>query len=351
MFEVSVIIPLYNAERFIARALDSCLEIGDIKEIIVVDDGHPDKARDIVKNYMLTHETIQLYTHPNNENRGAGASRNLGMSKATQKYIAFLDADDFFLPHRFEKDKEVFEIHSKADGCYNAINCFFYSPLAKKNFFEHFGGDITTVNSSANPNPKNLFKGLLGMIGHYGYFSLDGLTVKRKSLLNKGLIFNQNLAVHQDTDFIIRLSYECNVFPSEIDIPVTSRGVHEENRIVVNYQEKKVMQYTKRFMMWSSLNDWADLRNMGKREKQFIKNELASYRLLKEQGIDKKLLLNEIKKNPMIVLHPRYVELHHKYFGSQGLSCLLLKIRTLVYGGYRLFFTDFLWSRVAKKKQ
>ena len=125
---ISVIIPVYNAEKYIEKAIESCVQFPEVKEIVVVDDGYKDKAKEVVRGLMEKYPVIKLYEHPNNENRGAGPSRNLGIEKATQEFIAFLDADDFFLPNRFTKDKEVLAENPDADGCYNAIGCYFYSP-------------------------------------------------------------------------------------------------------------------------------------------------------------------------------------------------------------------------------
>src|SRR5690606_20556783 len=108
---------------------------------------------------------IKLYTHPNHENRGAGASRNLGIEKAQCDYIAFLDADDFFAPNRFNKTAEIFK-NEKVDGVYEAIGVF-------KENIEHF--KLYTVNKKIKPN--NLFHYLLR--GTYGHFSTIGFTVKK----------------------------------------------------------------------------------------------------------------------------------------------------------------------------
>src|SRR5690606_10239697 len=156
---ISVIIPLYNAEKYIAKALDSCLALSEVKEIIVIDDGYKDNAKEIVTQYQEKHPIIKLYEHPNNENRGAGESRNVGIKNATQEYIAFLDADDFYLPNRFQKDSEVFERHPDADGCYNAIGSYFYSNIGQEQFAKSSLSERTTVNPEANPSPQNLFQG------------------------------------------------------------------------------------------------------------------------------------------------------------------------------------------------
>ncbi len=93
---VSVIIPAYNAERYISDCLDSLLVRDEIhSEIIVVDDGSTDNTLNILREYEAKDSRVKVYTQ---ENSGAGAARNNGMKYATGEYLAFLDADDFFDP-------------------------------------------------------------------------------------------------------------------------------------------------------------------------------------------------------------------------------------------------------------
>jgi glycosyltransferase involved in cell wall biosynthesis len=84
---VSVIVPAYNAEAFIAEALDSAFE-QDFRplEVIVVDDGSTDRTAEIAGRYE-----VQLLRQPN---RGPAAARNAGLARARGEYIAVLDADD-----------------------------------------------------------------------------------------------------------------------------------------------------------------------------------------------------------------------------------------------------------------
>ena len=88
---VSVMIPVYNAEKYVERAIKSCIQLSEVKEIIVVDDGYKDRAKEIVAEMIKEYPIIKLFEHPQNENKGAGLSRNLGIERATQVYIAFLE--------------------------------------------------------------------------------------------------------------------------------------------------------------------------------------------------------------------------------------------------------------------
>ena len=91
---VSVIIPVFNVEKYLKQCLDSVAAqtLEDI-EIICVNDSSTDSSLDILNEYARKDERIKVVTQPNS---GAGAARNKGMSMATGKYLSFLDSDDFF---------------------------------------------------------------------------------------------------------------------------------------------------------------------------------------------------------------------------------------------------------------
>lgn len=105
--KVSVIIPLYNAEKYIAECIDSVINqtYCDI-EIIVVDDGSTDCSLDVVKSFYGSNERVIVLSQ---ENRGGCAARNVGLQKATGEYIQFLDADDKLDEKKIQAQMELLE--------------------------------------------------------------------------------------------------------------------------------------------------------------------------------------------------------------------------------------------------
>ena len=94
MTDVSVIIPLYNKGEHVGRALDSVFsQTYKDFEVVVVDDGSSDEGPDIVRKYNDTR--LRLIQQ---DNFGPGAARNRGIRETTGHYVAFLDADDEWLP-------------------------------------------------------------------------------------------------------------------------------------------------------------------------------------------------------------------------------------------------------------
>ena len=97
---VSVIIPVYNVEKYLRQCLDSVTAqtLSDI-EIICVNDSSTDGSLSILEEYAEKDDRIRVVTQ---KNGGAGAARNRGLSMASGKYLSFLDSDDFFEPDMLE---------------------------------------------------------------------------------------------------------------------------------------------------------------------------------------------------------------------------------------------------------
>ena len=111
---VSVVMPVYNVERYLPMALDSllCQNLPNI-EIICVDDGSTDGSRDILREYEKKDARVKVLCQ---EKSGAGAARNLGMSVAQGEYLLFLDSDDYF-DESLCNEAYYQSVRKKADVC------------------------------------------------------------------------------------------------------------------------------------------------------------------------------------------------------------------------------------------
>ena len=90
---LSIIIPVFNTEKYIRKCLDSCLHQDEKEyEIIVIDDGSPDNSVDIVKQIAATTEKVRIVSQPN---LGLSAARNVGLSLAQGEFVWFVDSDDY----------------------------------------------------------------------------------------------------------------------------------------------------------------------------------------------------------------------------------------------------------------
>ncbi|MBE9125525.1 MULTISPECIES: glycosyltransferase family A protein [unclassified Coleofasciculus] len=107
---VSVIIPFYNSDRYLAQAIESVVaQTYQPVEIIVIDDGSTDNSADVAKRFgEAVHYCYQT-------NSGTAAARNHGIELAQGNFLAFLDADDLWMPDKLERQMAAFASHPELD--------------------------------------------------------------------------------------------------------------------------------------------------------------------------------------------------------------------------------------------
>lgn len=129
---VSVIIPAYNAAKYVREALDSVFaQTFTSREVIVINDGSPD-TEDLERELNGYQEELRYLKQ---ENRGAAAARNLGLRNASGEFVAFLDADDKWLPNFLEEQLEFLKSNN-ADVVYSDALLTGESPSAGLTFME-----------------------------------------------------------------------------------------------------------------------------------------------------------------------------------------------------------------------
>lgn len=101
MKEISVILPIYNSEKYIKKCLDSIVnQLNFIYELIIINDGSTDNSINIIKKYQEKYENIKLY---NIKNEGISNARNYGIDKVKSKYFIFVDSDDYISEELIQK--------------------------------------------------------------------------------------------------------------------------------------------------------------------------------------------------------------------------------------------------------
>lgn len=304
---LTVIIPVYNNAAFIEKAAISALQFREVKELIIVEDGSHDNTLSICKELEKKHPKIKIIQHPNQKNLGVSASRNLGIESATQEFIAFLDADDYYLPNRFDAEKQFFE-DEKIDGVFGAIGTEFLSEEGKKQYFGKFSNTIATVGYAAEG--KEVFLGLTGIKkGFAASFSMIALTVKKSALENPTLRLNESLKIGEDKEFIIKLSFLKHLKSGIITEAVAMRTAHDNNTIT------KVKPYSLTFfkndeLLYQSLFGWASQqKNMPKEVIENFKYKFLSYKIATKKGLEK--YFNFIAYT---VFNPKLLKTRYRYF-------------------------------------
>ena len=132
MAEISMIVPVYQVEKYIAQCIESVINqtFHDF-ELILIDDGSKDNSGKICDSYAEKDNRIRVI---HTENKGAAAARNMGLEQASGRYITFLDGDDYLAENMLERLYEVI------DGSeYDVVVCDFLNllPDEKENFIVH----------------------------------------------------------------------------------------------------------------------------------------------------------------------------------------------------------------------
>ncbi len=148
---VSTIIIFLNAERFLAESIESVLsQTYDRWELLFVDDGSTDESRNIALHYAEQYPgKVRYFDHTGHENRGMSASRNLGIANAKGEYIAFLDADDVWLPHKLEHQVAILESQPHAAMVYGPTQWWYSwtgNPYdCQRDYIHHLGVKPNTL--------------------------------------------------------------------------------------------------------------------------------------------------------------------------------------------------------------
>lgn len=187
---VSCIVPVFNGERYLEEALDSILaQTSPPAELIVVDDGSTDATPQIVESYT---DRIRYFRQ---SNRGPAAARNRGILAANGDLLAFLDADDLWLPEKLERQVAFLHDHPDVDLCLTHYRNFWAPELAaeRERYRDHPLGQ--TCSS----------------------FNIDTL-LARRAVFDDGL-FNEALRNGENTDWFLsarRRGARAEMLPDEL---------------------------------------------------------------------------------------------------------------------------------------
>lgn len=217
MVKVSIIIPVYNGEKYVSEAIDSVLnQTYKDFEIIVIDDGSKDNTLNILRMYR---DKIKWKSQ---ENRGQASAINEGINIAKGKYIAYLDADDVCLPERFEKQVEYLDEHPNVS--------LVYSDRYNINENEEIQGIF-------NSRPHDNF-----IILQQNYISRS-VVMHKKECLDKVGLFDESITGSDDWDMWIRISEKFEM--SYINKPLVKYRVHKENISLIRPKRLDYGRYTK----------------------------------------------------------------------------------------------------------
>jgi glycosyltransferase involved in cell wall biosynthesis len=199
---VSVVMNFLNAERFIKEAIESvCAQSYTRWELLLIDDGSTDGSTAIARNYAARNPNrIRYLEFPGHENRGASAARNLGILEACGEFVAFLDADDVWLPQRLERSIELLRRHPRAEMVYGETEYWF-----------SWAGDEARDSDWVQPHGFSANRVVNApelLIRHMTHAAslpcTTSITVRRDAALASGAFVNEFRDLYDDQVFLAR---------------------------------------------------------------------------------------------------------------------------------------------------
>jgi len=229
---ISVVIPAYNAAHYISEAIESVLQqtISDY-EIVVVDDGSTDYTREIIDRYG---QSVHYYSQ---ENKGPAAARNFGIRSAKGKYIAFLDADDWWLENKLELEL-------------NAIQSFPDAAFICSDWFNGIHGNeerrSTLIGYEVWNHEHATFEHML----RENFVNTSTILVTKENIIAAGL-FNKNYRGAEDRHLWLRLLLERNAMV--IKDVLAFRRYHPQNTSNTRAYMESQLEMTQDILCWDKI--------------------------------------------------------------------------------------------------
>lgn len=245
---VSVIVPVYNCERYIKRCLNSIInQTYKNIEVIVIDDGSTDNSREIIHESIIGDDRFSLFSKVNT---GASDTRNFGLSNSKGEYIVFVDADDWINPNMIKNNVE-FMTKKNVDM---VINDFYYDypsqVTVSKTFNENEGilqvGDVKKqliCSSTLNSQCISMYS--------------------NRIIKDKKILFPKNIKYGEDKLFnmcyvdFINSAYYTNkaYYHYEIHNNSGCRKIHDSHLVMYDKEIKKVIYYKDKWGIRSTSED------------------------------------------------------------------------------------------------
>lgn len=302
--KISIIIPVYNSEKFLSKCLDSIKNQTYKKfEVLCINDGSTDNSLEILNKYSKSDNRFKII---NKKNEGVSIARNLGIKKAVGQYILFVDADDYLNLNALEEMVNLIDKY-KTDfvRCsYKVINHNSYEKKIKYN-------GLYTLNKNLR---DELIKDILKQeFGTYLWL----LIINKDFIVNNKIYFEDELYVHQDLEFYINLfKHAKNIYFSNIhtyNYLINENGSksykNTERNIISNINLSKILKSKLDNSFYEYINELSavlilpSLYFLYKNDKAAVKN--IYYKLINNSDfhnilanlpkkIDKYLLINYI---------------------------------------------------------
>ena len=247
MSKISIIIPIYNGEKFISKCLDSIFKSNynlNLFDVIIINDGTPDNTLKVVEKYLSSFNNISVYSQ---ENKGLGEARNFGLKKAKGQYIWFVDQDDWISNGAIDRISNIISVKNPD------ILFFDYTyPNGKKSSIEDYGissGEYSGIKFLNKKNVESPVWQYVININHirkynfnfYPEYHEDSLFTPIVLFLASSVIYDNNVNYiynlrHDSTTTSSNPLKHCNDL-----LTVTKKLTKFQDEYSKNYLEKKII--------------------------------------------------------------------------------------------------------------
>ena len=192
-YKLSIIIPMYNAEKYIGICLDSILDSNLLKEeyeIVIVNDGSQDKSPEIAQDYASRYSNVTYLTQ---ENQGQSTARNYGIKTCQGEYIWCVDADDKVISEQLPKIIEALDEYKNLD----------ILAIQLQNVTEE-GQYLDVECSQPTLEHNKVLSGVEAVLSGYNPSSICALITKKQLFIDNNIFFVKGIT-HQDVELTYRL--------------------------------------------------------------------------------------------------------------------------------------------------
>lgn len=207
---ISIIIPVYNGERFFDEAIAS-IQAQTYRhwEVIFIDDGSTDSSVEKAQKYCAAQPSqFKLFRHPKGENLGVSQSRNVGLEQADGKFIAFLDIDDIWLPEKLARQSAILREKPEVAMVYGPLH-FWYGWTGKqqdsrRDFYCHHFPETDVMIPP--------IEAVIRLVNTHAGLPAPSSTCMNRRVIDDGIRFDTEFIIYEDEAFYSRVALAYPVF-------------------------------------------------------------------------------------------------------------------------------------------
>ena len=293
---LSIIIPAYNAGKYLERCVSSCEEQSvpqDEFEIIVVNDGSKDNTLEVVESLVDKYSNLRIFSK---ENGGSSSARNMGLDHAKGDYISFVDSDDYLLPGKLAAVLSVAE-NNKLDLC-----------IFNVKVMSHDGSSVDTDNPLKKGKIYNCEE---ASIQGYQVGSAWGKLYLRKMLESNNIRFRTDIIFGEDSYFSFQVLLKSGrIMNTDVCAYVYTANPLSVTKDTHRLREKVIRRCEDSLQLIKLVSDQSEETKISSRFRKYLKTYATSLRLgflislISSKHLSRRDANNLIKKAKSMQLYP-----------------------------------------------